>query len=303
MASVSDPENDFRQGDLETTILRKILDRLRGVITTIDAAAPVVSVSNFPNQYVGDPAFLASSSGLVSGKAAAVYHVISRRAGFNSTSVLQDVAEFLGAATDAMPELTGAESLEVVSSSASDASAGLGVRTLQVGYITTGYALATANITMNGVTPVATGFAARQILWMEALTVGATTVAVGNIILRVVAGATHEQITAGGNRSLSSHFMVPDGYSAYIADWHATSIGGATQDVRLRATVRTAGRVLNDAYVFQDNVFVSAGAFADGPLPWLRYPARTKIKVSTITSGTAASNRVDADFSVLLIAD
>jgi hypothetical protein len=35
----------------------------------------------------------------------------------------------------------------------------------------------------------------------------------------------------------------------------------------------------------------------------LRFPARSRLKVSTISSVAAATNRIDADYSILLVAD
>ena len=68
-------------------------------------------------------------------KAARAYHMVGRRLGFNSTSVLQDVAEFLSTTIDTLPELTGAEDLEIVSSSANDAAAGTGAQSVRVSYL------------------------------------------------------------------------------------------------------------------------------------------------------------------------
>lgn len=291
-----DGENDFRPGDLENVILRKILARLG------EAHDAIVNIPSITSE---TPTFSASQLGVVNGKAARVFHIIARRAGFNSTTVLQDVAEFLGTSINAMPELTGAESLEIVSSSGSDAVDGTGTRSVKVTYIDSDYGLVTSSaISLSGTTPVAAGFTARQIISMEAFSVGTNTVSVGTIILRIVGpGATHEQITAGGNKSLSSHFMVPDGYSAYIAEWHVSATGTATQDARLRATTQTGDRSLGTAYILQDNTFASANANSAGILPWLRFPARSRLKVSTISSVAAATNRIDADYSILLVAD
>ena len=270
-----------------------------------------VSVANFPaNQVVSDPTdiinplFAASRLGLVDGHAAEVFHVMGRRAGFNSTSVLQDVGEFLGTTTDAFPELTGAESLEVISSNANDTSNGTGARTIRIGYINTSNQLTvSADITLNGTTAVALAFNANFILWMETTTVGSNAVAVGTITLRIAAaGATQEQITAGGNRSLSCRFMVPVGYTGYLTDWGGNAIS-TTQDMRLRALVRTRSRTLGTDYVFQSVSYLSAGGNGGEELPYLKLPGLCKIKVSTISGATGAANRLDAEFTLLLIAD
>lgn len=393
----SDPSNDFRQGDLDYTLLRKILMRMLAVMEAIETVAPTVviepgnveigsvvikdgvnadiadvktsaptsgepglvtrnipsgtqgvsgtvavsnlpvtqpvsgtvavsnlpatqpvsgavSVSNLPASQVvsnptdsSEPILDAARLGLVYGKGAYAYHVLGRRIGFNSTSVLQDVAEFLGTSIDAIPELTGAENFEIVSSSANDTALGSGARTVKVAYIDTSNNLTvTSDIALNGVTPVATAFHAHCILWMEVTSVGAAlnAVAVGTILLRIAgAGATHEQITAGGNRSMTNRFMVPAGHQGYICSWQVSSIGSANQDARLRGTVQTADRTLNAAYIFQDNALVSAGTSVEEEIPWLRFPALAKVKVSTISSATGNTNRIDTDFTILLIAE
>jgi len=376
----TDALNDFRPGDVDNNILRKILNRLLVLVNAVETVTPeiiidpgeveigsvmlkdgvgsalsavktadpaatdpglvtrnipsgtqtvsgTVEVSNFPATQpvsgsvavsnfpavqtvvdslgVGNPLYEAARYGAIAGKTAKAFHKISRRAGFNSTSVLQDVAEFLGTTIDAMPELTGSENLEVVSSNVNDIAGGTGTRAIRVTYIDTSNNLVTsADIAMNGTTPVALAFKANMILWMESSVVGANSVAAGNIVLRIAgAGATHEQITAGGNRSLSSHFMVPAGYTGYLADWGATSVGNATQDVRLRATVRSGDRSLGTAYIFQSVDFLAAGGDGGEELPWLVCPALSRIKISTLPSATVNTNRIDAEYTILLVAN
>lgn len=290
-------------------------------VSNFPATQPVsgtVAVSNFPatqpvsgtvtvaniSEEIFEPLFNAAVSGEIDGRVARSYHVMGRRSGFNSTSVLQDVGEFLGTSINALPELTGVENLEVVSTAATDTAAGVGARTVRIGYINTSNALVeSADIVLNGVTPVALGFQAKFILWMETSTVGSNEVAVGNILLRIAgAGATHEQITAGGNRSLSCRFMVPTGYTGYLSGWGSWAVG-TSQDVRLRATVHSGDRSLGTAYIFQSVAYLSAGGSADEGLPWLVCPALSKIKVSTISGAAPAGNRIDTEFTILLIAN
>lgn len=282
-----------------------------GNFPATQAVTGSVAVSNFPaNQVVSDPSdivnplFAAARLGLVDGHAAESFHVMGRRAGFNSTSILQDVGEWLATSIDALPELTGAENLEIISTSVNDTAAGTGARTVRIGYIDTSNNLVvSADTTLNGTTAVALPFKANFILWMETTTVGSNTVAAGNILLRIAsAGATQEQITAGGNRSLTARFMVPQGYTGYLVDWGVNAIG-TTQDARLRATVRTRSRTLGTDYVFQSVYYLGAGASASEELPYLKIPALAKIKVSTIPGAAPAGNRIDAEFTILLIAN
>lgn len=247
-----------------------------------------------------------SGSYLESGanKAALTMRVLGRRAGFNSNTVLQDIGEWLGATIDLLPEPTGAESFELVSSSAQDDNTpgGTGTRTVRIAYLNTSYVLTTVDYALNGLTPVPVAEQMLFIYYMEALTGGSSEVTIGNVDLRIAGGgAIHERITAGGNRSMTSRFMVPDNYNAFIGEWMLTSIGGATMDCRLRAKVRTLGRALNDRYIFHDTAFISAGSVSTKALGYVKYPPRSKIKISVLPSGIAASNRIDSTFNVLLV--
>lgn len=254
---------------------------------------------------VTNPEFQSSLFGEVNGRLATSFNIRGRRAGFNAANISQDVGEFLGTTSDLFPELTGVENLEIVSSSAADTAAGTGTRTVKITYINTSNALVqSADIVLAGTTPVAAGFFARAIMWMESTSGGTSETSVGTIILRIVGpGATQEQITLGENRSLSARFMVPSGFTGYVAYWQSSAFGGATQDVRLRGTVDGFTRALGTRYVAQDLAFTSDTASLTNALPWLKFPALSRIKVSTISSAAGVANRVGTDFSIILIAD
>lgn len=242
--------------------------------------------------------------GLYRGRTAKAFHITGRRSGFNSTSVLQDCSEVLGTTTDAVADLAGTETLEIVSSSAADAAAGTGVRTVKITYINASNALVeSAAITMNGVTPVATGITAKCLLWVEATTVGSGNVAAGNIVVRNTVGpVNYIQITAGGNKSLAAVFMVPAGYTGYVTDWGGNAIS-TTQDMRLRATVGTYARDLQVPYHFMSNLYLASGSGGEEVVGFLKLPALCRVKVSTIAGATAAANRLDASFNIVIVAD
>jgi len=282
-------------------------------VSNFPATQPVsgsVSVANFPASQVvvdsaSNPAFLASRYGLIDGKAAKVYHVLSRRAGFNSNTLRQDIAEFLVTSVDLLPELTGAESFEIVSSSASDTALGTGAQSVTVCYLNTSNVMTfSAPIPLAGATPVAVAWKANFIYYMEIQAVGTGRIAAGNILLRIAgAGVSHEQITAGNSSSLSGRFMIPAGHTGYLIDWGAGIVGNATHDLRLRATVDQFTRNIATVYHHQSIVYLEApGAYTE-ELPWLSLPALSRVKVSTNSSETATSNRVDAEFSLLVIAN
>jgi hypothetical protein len=141
-----------------------------------------------------------------------------------------------------------------------------------------------------------------MILWMESLTVGSGGVAAGNILLRITsAGATHEQITAGGNRSLSGRWMVPLGYEALIPNWAVSAIN-LIADSRLRATVNTYGRtVCTGVYKFQDSMYVPSDNSIESDAHWVKLPALCKVKISVIPSTIAGNTRSDCSFPIILI--
>lgn len=235
------------------------------------------------------------------GREAYCFHIMGQRTLWTDATNFHDVAEYAGA-TAAIGELTGTEDFELVSSSASDAAAGVGSRTVEITYIDADYNIASVTKTLNGVTPVPVGvLGAKMILWMEAVTGGSSAASVGNISLRISgAGATWEYIKAGGNKSLSGRFRVPDGYEGFLANWDTHAIR-QTMDCRIRATVDSYHRLLNDRYLFQDNAFMGADSSAEHSLPMLRLPARCKVKVSAITGATASTPRIDISYTVVIV--
>lgn len=253
-----------------------------------------------------DPFFLEATTGILNGKVAKTLHIKGRRAGFQAINVFNDVAEYLGITQALMVELTGAEAFEVVSSSASDSAAGVGARTVRLTYIDAADNLVqSAPFTMNGVTAVPlTGITAHMLLWLQVETGGTTEGAVGTILLRIAGGgATHDQITIGENRSLAGRFMVPVGFTAYIRYWQVSTIGGATFDSRLKATVNALDRTLITRYTTQFHAFAEAGQAIVSELPWVKFPALCKIKLSTVPSAAGTLNRMHSDFSVMIVAD
>lgn len=233
-----------------------------------------------------------------------VFIITGRRAGFTSPSVLNDVKEF-GNAVASIPTITTGDALEVISSSTDDdgSPAGTGVQTVKVTYIdASNNIVESANIVLNGTAAVAAGFTANEILWMETTAVGTGGVAAGNIRLRVVAGAVEaEQISLGGNKSLSARFMVPAGYTAYLTTWDGLAVNN-DQDLRLRATVTSLTRTLTSGiYHFQAGAYIPSNAAHFTILPSLRLPALCKVKVSTFSGGTPGTVRAETNFSIVIL--
>jgi hypothetical protein len=256
----------------------------------------------------GPPTFEASYAASFRGKISYCVNVIGRRATFTA-NVLNDVVSFAFASGTSIPEMAGTEALEIVSTSANDTAAGTGARTVTITYIdaqnTIGAQVTSAAITLNGTTPVALGASIRAlaIQWAEAATVGSGGVAAGDITIRNVAAPTtiYEQINAGGNRSLSGRYMVPVGYSAYCETWTGAAIA-QDMDIRLRATVAMGSRAITAPYLFQDAMYPAANNVSPSRhLPWLKFPALSKIKLSAMPPAVSGSPRVEGSFSFIVI--
>lgn len=241
-------------------------------------------------------------TGSIYGKAAYVFKILGRRAGFTSITVSNDVKEFDNAVAD-MPELSNS-TLDIISSSASDTSAGTGVQQVKVTYINNSNNLVeSAAISLNGttlVTSVLTGV--NQVVWMQAVAVGSGGVAAGNIRLRVNGGTVEvEQISAGLARSLTARFMVPAGYTGYVQEWRASAVNN-DQDVRIRATTNLLDRSISTVYITQLGAYTPINS-SSGSLPgaFLKFPALTRIKCSTVSAATGATVRCDAQFTVVIV--
>lgn len=245
------------------------------------------------------PPQMVSLYGQVDNKSAYAFSLKGRRITFTSTSVLNDVVEFT-TGTAVIPVLAG-EALEIVSSSASDAAAGTGVRTVVVTYIDHTTKLITqSTLTLNGTTPVAVAWAADQVLWMEAATYGSGATAAGTINLRVVVGpVVVETILAANLRSYSARLMVPLGYTAYVHGISVTALT-ATQECRLLGQCDVLNRAIASGYrEFGPVVTALVGVSVYQPLPYLKFPALSNIKVAALSGNTTA--RCDVTLDVLLI--
>lgn len=248
---------------------------------------------------------IASITGLLYGKQAYAFNITGRRAGFTSTTVLNDIKEYDNSVAES-PDLSNS-TLDIISSNAADTNtAGTGVREVRVVYINNlNNLVESANIALNGTTPVTSVLTGvNDVLWMEAVTVGSGGRAAGNIRLRINGGVVEvEQISIQNNKSFTPRFMVPTGYKAFVSSWRTHAINN-DQNVRLQATVHTLDRTVSTVYTAQANSNVAVNT--NGTLlllPFLEFPALCKIKISTISAGTALAVQCDVSFTVILIQD
>lgn len=113
--------------------------------------------------------------------------------------------------------MTGATSLEIVSSSANDAAAGTGMRTVQLTLLDINYAETVVAITLNGVTPVAISGQWFRINRAVILTAGSGGTNAGTITIRDAgAGTTRRIIPVGAGADRDSAYTVPAGKTLLI---------------------------------------------------------------------------------------
>ena len=245
-------------------------------------------------------------TGSYKGRKAYYFNIIGMRAGFTSTSVLNDVKEYDNGVAGVA--ITANSSLDIISSSVNDdgSPVGTGVQTVKVTYIDVNNNLVqSGNIVLDGtslVSNVLTGV--NQVLWMESTAVGSGAVAAGNIRLRINGGTVEvEQITAGGNKSRTGIFMVPVGYTGYIVNWRVSAVGN-DQDVRLRGTVNTLDRTLTSVYHYIAESYCASNTnISPGNDIYMKIPALTLVKLSTVSGGTGATIKCIGNMNIIIISN
>lgn len=203
------------------------------------------------------------------------------------------------ATTIPIPDQTTGEQLTLVSTSASDASAGTGIQTLDVhGLDITGNPQ-TEIVTLNGLTPVnttRTNWRFNQSIHAE--TVGTGGVAAGTISLYKTGDATrvYNVVTPGGNMSLNSSRMVPFGKTLYITNFSIMAADNTSVSVRCRAT-STFEDIVTSGYFF---LFKDVSILQDSTrektfkVP-LKFPALSIIKWTAYATTNGASASVNYD--------
>jgi hypothetical protein len=129
--------------------------------------------------------------------------------------------------------------MSVVSTSADDAAAGTGARTLVIEYLNGTLDLSVEMITLNGLTPVNT--VATDVRWVQAVhvaTAGSGGKAAGNIDIKHNS-TVYKRISAGQRNSHSSFKRVPRGKKLYISTMFAGSVSGSAATSTLVELVST----------------------------------------------------------------
>ena len=184
--------------------------------------------------------------------------------------------------------------LEVVSSGTADTLTGPGVQKVKITYLDTDYSQQTQTIEMAGTSPVAlTDTSILRVNSIRAAQVGATAVAVGDITVKLVGGATvYRQIGAGFTRGRGLTYTVPLGKTLYITSI-AVSSGYTTAGKVVRWIARaqvddTAPTVkINFFQPFFEIMTQDSSFHREFEIP-IAIPATADLKVSATSNGAGS---------------
>jgi hypothetical protein len=214
-----------------------------------------------------------------------------RASGYNEDvgTVREDVWE--GSGTYVFPPAGGIQ-MRIASSSASDAAAGTGARTVMLVYLNASYAPCYETITLNGTTPVNT--VATNILRVQDLhvvTIGSGAGNAGVITLANTAGSvTYSVMGIDINRARSAIYTVPAGKRAFIVSWRAGGVVDAHNNAfawmrnTLRATADWNLQLTPGVFQHKSQSLVVDMTVQTTFGVNLALPAMTDIKITTVAS-------------------
>lgn len=181
---------------------------------------------------------------------------------------------------------SAASTIEVVSTSTSDAAAGTGIRTVRVTGLDANYAALTEDFTLDGTTAAVSTGSFLRINLVKALTAGSGGAAAGTIDVRSGAGTIFARITLGENESKTALYTVAAGDFAEINDIFVSAV---TQPAKFLVKVRPYGGVFET--VKAANVSGNASLLPSGHV--LTIPPKADVAIygaaTTSTAAVAAS--------------
>jgi hypothetical protein len=211
--------------------------------------------------------------------------------GINATVGTSNETVWIGSNTYTFP--AAASVLKVSSSSASDAAAGTGARTVQIQGLNAAYEAVVETVILNGQTEVNTTNSYLRVNKMTVLTAGSGGTSVGNIYAgtgTVTAGVPAVVVNQTGilsNESESAFYTVPAGFTAYITRWTMSSGNGtANTHTRFTLRVRPQGGVFGTKALYNlpgSGIYECEAAF---PLP---IPEKADLDVLAATSVDSAT--------------
>ena len=275
--------------------------------------SPALVTVQRPGQdgFADTPQFLVSRKGLFNNKVAQNIHIMCRReSGWGSTSVLNDVAQYLDTSQNLLNAFNTATTYYIRSSNAADVlvGPGTGAQKVRIVYLDISGNQQVIEVSLNGTTAVAISSGISHIQWMEVSQLGTSEVSAGNITISSVTGAPTvaqivEYIAAGGNRSMSGRYKIPNGFTGYIHKWTTRNVSTKELDIRIRAKVFSDDNTLSTVFHFLDTAFLASNTSDTSDLDYVKLPSLCEVKVSAISAVATSGNRLDACFHILLVSN
>ena len=221
--------------------------------------------------------------------------------GINTAVGTANETIWIGSNTYTFP--AAASVLKVSSSSASDAAAGTGARTVQIQGLNAAYEAVVETVILNGQTEVNTTNSYLRVNKMIVLTAGSGGTSVGNIyagtgtVTDGVPAVVVNQTGVLANETESGFYTVPAGYTAFINMWTMSS-GNTTADEWTRFTlrIRPEGGVFGikaQYHIAASGIYECVAAY---PLP---IPEKADLEILAATSDGSAS--VSTQLQLMLI--
>ena len=193
---------------------------------------------------------------------------------------------------------TSAGTVALVSTSASDTSAGVGARTVIVNGLNASYEDTTETVILKGTTSVNTVNSYIIIHSILVETAGSGGTAVGDITAKSNGGGTPilGGILIGTNHSQIAIYQIPSGYTGYMSNYEGGMQGGGTLDLKL--FIKPFGGVYNLKGTLALNLTGSSYSKKEFYTP-LKITEKSIIKLTGVAS--ANNTEVHASFDLILI--
>jgi len=192
---------------------------------------------------------------------------------------------------------TSAQTLELLSSDANDTAAGTGAQKVIVYGLDGDWNLVQEEVTLNGVSAVATTNTFLRVYRLKVTDVGSGNINAGDITCQVSpGGAILATCPAGEGSSFLSLFTIPAGYEGYLYEYDVTTDAALNSE----ATVRVRTRELGKAFRTSAQFLVSKEAPGRNTY---RLPVRlaAKTDLALTAEASALNSKIFAQFTLLLV--
>jgi len=191
--------------------------------------------------------------------------------------------------------LTSGETMDIVSSSGDDDSAGTGIQTLTIHGLDDNYSIIKETITMDGVTPVTTTTEFLRVYRAFGETAGTEGANVGTITITAsTAASVHGTLEIGRNQTQKTQFTIPASFFGLLLNLHVSALKNDQYVVDIR--LREEGAVENTLFSFQGIEVVPDINFT---IPFL-LPPKSNMRVCAISTGGGGAS-INAFYQLLFV--